>query len=107
MPKSVVQCNWYYRNIFEGEALTDGMKARLDMFRRMGELGYDQVPAGSVCFDVNNFEGLTKYSVENICGESLMGMMQTAWERIDPDWMHVHDNCVKTIAAAKKWYDER
>jgi hypothetical protein len=36
-----------------------------------------------------------------------MGMMQTAWERIDPDWMHVHDNCVKTLKAAKKWYDER
>jgi hypothetical protein len=77
------------------------------MFQRMGELGYDQVPTGSVWSKLDNFEGLTKYCVENIRSESLMGMMQTAWERIDPDWMHVHDNCVKTLKAAKKWYDER
>lgn len=105
MPKTVVQCNWYYRNIFEGEALTDPLRARLEMFVRMGELGYDQVPTGSVCFDVNNFEGLTKYCVENIRESSLMGMMQTAWERIDPNWMHVHDKCVNTVKSAKCWYD--
>ena len=107
MPKSVVQCNWYYRNIFSGEALTDSLRARLEMFKRMGELGYDQVPTGSVCFDVNNFEGLTKYCVENIAESSLMGMMQTAWERIDPNWMHVHEKCVNSVKATKKWYDER
>jgi hypothetical protein len=107
MPKSVVQCNWYYSNVFDGPELTDGQRGRLEMFQRMGELGYDQVPTGSVWSKLDNFEGLTKYCVENIRSESLMGMMQTAWERIDPDWMHVHDNCVKTLKAAKKWYDER
>ena len=107
MPKSVVQCNWYYRNIFSGEGLTDSLRARLEMFARMAELGYDQVPTGSVCFDVNNFEGLTKYCLEHIPTDRIMGMMQTSWERIDPDWMHVHNKCVQTLTSTKKWYDER
>ena len=107
MPKTVVQCNWYYRNVFGGEELTEAQRGRLEMFQRMGELGYDQVPTGSAIFSKENFEGLTKYCVENIRSESLMGMMQTAWERIDPKFMYLHDDCVATLKAAKKWYDER
>ena len=107
MPKSIVQCNWYYTNVFNREELGEYWGGSLDAFLKMDALGYDQVPTGSVWSKLDNFEGLTKYCVENLKGDHLLGMMQTSWERIDPDWMHVHDSCVATLKAAKKWYDER
>ena len=107
MPRSIVQCNWYYTNIFDRDALGDYWGGSLDAFKKMDALGYDQVPTGSVWSKVDNFEGLTKYCVENLSGDHLLGMMQTSWERIDPDWMHVHDSCVKTLTAAKNWYKNR
>ncbi len=55
MPKSVVQCNWYYTNIFDSPTLTEGLNLRLDMFKRMGDLGYTQVPTVSVYSKHDNF----------------------------------------------------
>ena len=107
MPKSVVQCNWYYSNIFDGPEMSEKLQLRLDMFKQMGELGYTQVPTGSVYSKHDNFEGLTKYCIENINHNSLYGMMQTSWERIDPNWMHVHDECIETLTAARNWYLKR
>jgi len=107
MPKSVVQCNWFYTNVFDPKELGEYWGGSMKVFEKLNALGYDQVPTGSVWAKLDNFEGLTKYAVENIRSENLIGLMQTSWERIDPDWMHVHDSCVETLKAAKDWYDNR
>ncbi|MBE6550493.1 MAG: Tat pathway signal protein [Ruminococcaceae bacterium] len=107
MPKSVIQSNWYYSGIFDGPELTDGHKNRLHIYEKLDEAGYDQVPTGSVWSAMENFEGLTKYCTEHISDKSFMGMMQTTWERIDPNWMHVHEKAIKTITDAKTWYENR
>jgi len=105
MPKTVIQNNWYY-----SARLEDGNEhelARLRGFELLDQKGYDQVPAGSTWGAYENFEKLTKYSVEHISEEHLLGMMQTTWERVDPDWMQTHKNAEETIKAAKAWYDNR
>ena len=107
MPKSVVQCNWFYTNVFDPKELGEYWGGSMKVFEKLNALGYDQVPTGSVWAKLDNFEGLTKYAVENIRSENLIGLMQTSWERIDPDWMHVHDSCVQTLKTAKDWYDNR
>jgi len=56
----------------------------------------------SVC---DNIEKLTAFCKENISSEHLLGMMQTTWERIDPDWMHVHHTAAEHIAIAKQQFE--
>jgi hypothetical protein len=107
MPKEVVQNNWYYSNLFgpEDEGFSDWQLNRLSLFQCLDEHGFDQVPTGSTFSHKDNFEKLTKYCVENLSSDRLLGMMQSTWERIDPAWMHVQDLSVETIRRAKQWYD--
>ena len=107
MPKDVVQNNWYYGAEFNPEKLSESGRAHLTFFDKLSERGYDQMPTGSVWSKVENFEGLVRYTAEHIDPSHLLGFMQSAWERTDPAWMHIHKTAADTIAAAKKWYDER
>lgn len=105
MPKSVLQSNWYYNGEFEN--LNENREKMLRCFDVLDQHGFDQIPAGSVWAAQENFERLTRYCVNHISSEHLMGMMQTTWERIDPDWMHVHHTAAERIAAAKQWYETK
>ena len=105
MPKSVLQSNWYYNGEFEN--LNENREKMLRCFDVLDQHGFDQIPAGSVWAAHENLEGLTRYCAEHISPERLLGMMQTTWERIDPDWMHVHHTAAERIAAAKQWYETK
>ncbi len=107
MPKSVVQCGWYYWG-YDGtlEGLTDGRKKMLTAFRALEEHGYDQLPTGSVWADPDNLKALTRYCMENVSPEHWLGMMQTVWEHIEPDFMGQHKLAVDGIIAAKAWYEQ-
>ena len=104
MPKDVVQNNWYYGAEFDPAKLSDSGKAHLTFFDKLSERGYDQMPTGSVWSKVENFEGLVRYTAEHIDPAHLLGFMQSAWERTDPDWMHIHRTAAETIKAARAWY---
>ena len=104
MPKDVVQNNWYYGAEFDPAKLSDSGKAHLTFFDKLSERGYDQMPTGSVWSKVENFEGLVRYTAEHIDPAHLLGFMQSAWERTDPDWMHIHKVAAETISAARQWY---
>jgi len=108
MPKTVVQNNWYYSSRFShaDEGFTEKHQMRLDSFRLLDEHGYDQVPAGSTWSALDNLEKLTVFCKENISSEHLLGMMQTTWEHIDPDWMHIHHAAAEHVAIAKKMYHQ-
>ena len=105
MPKSVIQSNWYYNGSFED--LSEARENRLRCFDVLDRHGFDQVPAGSVWAAHENFEGLTRYCADHISPDRLLGMMQTTWERIDPDWMHVHHAAAERITAAKQWFEAK
>ncbi|MBQ9086401.1 MAG: Tat pathway signal protein [Clostridia bacterium] len=105
MPKSVIQSNWYYGGEFENPSERNEMVLRC--FEELDRHGFDQVPAGSVFSTPENFERLTRYCTEHISPQRFLGMMQTTWERIDPDWMHTHRVAEERIAAAKRWYDAK
>jgi hypothetical protein len=107
MPKSVVQTNWYYGDVFDVSQMEERRQIYVRAFDILSEQGYDQVPAGSVWSKYENFELLTKYCTEHISSESLMGLMQTSWERVAGPWMYRQKEAVDTIAAAKAWYDAR
>ncbi len=110
MPKEVVQSNWYYSGVFypSDEGFTEKHQSRLDAFELLEKHGFDQVPTGSVWSDHDNFEKLTKYCDGRLTDrQRLLGMMQTTWERIDPDWMHVHHSAADHIRIARAWYESK
>jgi hypothetical protein len=105
MPKEVMQQNWYYADVFDPDTLGEAARTHLLFFDKLSERGYDQVPTGSVWSKRENFEGLVRYGKEHIDPATLKGFMQSAWERTDPAWMHVHRAGAETLAAAKSWYE--
>ena len=106
MPRSVVMCGWYYWKCY-GEAVekSESKQRMLAGFKRLSELGFDQVPTASVWAEPDNLEELTAFCAERIDPAHWLGMMQTTWERIDKDWMHVHETALQSIKAAKKIYE--
>ena len=106
MPKEVLQQNWYYRKSFDVDTMDEAGRTYLTFCDKLSAKGYDQVPTGSVWSCEENFEGLVRYCKERIDDEHLLGFMQSAWERTDPAWMHVHEKGAKTLAAARRAYEE-
>lgn len=108
MPKSVVMCGWYYWKCF-GEEIKNSkeLQTMLAGFERLSALGYDQVPTASVWAEPDNLEELVGYCAERIDPSHWLGMMQTTWERIDKDWMHVHKTAINSIKNAMKIYEEK
>lgn len=106
MPKSVIMCGWYYWKCHGdfGEKTASRMHI-LDSFKRLSELGYDQLPTASVWAELDNMPELTQYLVDKLDPEHWLGMMQTTWERIDKDWMHVHENAIAAIKKSKAIYE--
>lgn len=78
MPKSVIQSNWYYSNKFGADA-DEKQQNRLKAFELLDKHGFDQVPTGSNWSYPENMEMLTKYCIDNISSEHLLGFMQTPW----------------------------
>lgn len=108
MPKSVVMCGWYYWKCFGSEiANSKELQTMLAGFERLSALGYDQVPTASVWAEPDNLEELVGYCAERIDPSHWLGMMQTTWERIDKDWMHVHKTAINSIKNAMKIYEEK
>ncbi len=103
MPREVIQSNWYYGGAFfpEDPGYGDYQKKCLVLFDLLEEKGYDQIPTGSVWAEEDNFVKLADYCKKRISPAHFMGMLQTSWERIDPDWMYVHEKAVKQIKLAK------
>ena len=108
MPKSVVMCGWYYWKCFGDEIKNSKeLQTMLAGFERLSKLGYDQVPTASVWAEPDNLEELVGYCAERIDDEHWIGMMQTTWERIDRDWMHVHKTAINSIKNAMNIYENK
>ena len=106
MPKSVVMCGWYYWKCY-GETVesSEYKQKMLASFEKLSALGYDQVPTASVWAEKENLQELTRFCAERIDPEHWLGMMQTTWERIDKDWMHVHKCAIDSIIESKKIFE--
>lgn len=105
MPKSVIQSNWYYGMQFDPATRSENHNTRLRAFETLDKHGFLQVPTGSVFSALENFEQLAAFCKERISKENLIGMMQTTWERIDPNWMHVHQAVPDTFQKAQKIFE--
>lgn len=106
VPKSVVQCVWYYFNKF-GDDMDEMCEVRVRPLKTLDEAGYDIFPTGSIEYFDENLLNLTKYCAENISKEHLLGFMQTTWESVTPERTDYLERGNVALKAAKDWYNQQ
>ena len=78
IPRSVVQCNWYYFDKF-GEDMDEQCFIRVRPFKLLADAGIDQLPGGSTEYYRNNLEKMAEYLRDNIDPAHILGMLETTW----------------------------
>ncbi len=107
MPKTVVQCNWYYWPKFSGADLNDRTRIMLECYEVLDRAGYDQVPAGSNCVCRDNITLLVQYCSDKVSPEHLLGFMQTPWMLMIEHNEERLNQAADSFAETKKWWDDR
>lgn len=106
MPKSVMQSNWYYGQ-FVGLRDTDAGCARLRVYEKLSQLGYDQIPSCSTW--ANNINPYQTVAVGKnfISSDSLKGFMTIPWTSTHRDSIYTLQNdAYRLYLARKKLYPE-
>ncbi len=98
MPRSVLQSNWYYGNLFTySEAEANYIRA----YSVLDEHGYDQVPTGSIWGTRENFTQLAQYCQKALKQEQLLGYLQTAWKPTLTECRYWHLDAIQLLHKAK------
>jgi len=102
MPKSVLQSNWYYSTSFDMNELKEPSKTYLDLYRKLDEYGYDQVPTGSNHSNDINMKGTVEYCKNVINRSKLLGFMTAPWRPTLPACLDTHKAAIDQLADAMK-----
>jgi len=104
MPKSVLQCNWYYGEKFDKSQTY--VKAYIDLAKE----GYDQLPTASndgiIYGNANNksIGNTVDFCSENIDSNHLLGFMQTFWMPTIEKFRPYIIQAIELTGAAKQKY---
>ena len=81
-PKSVLQCNWYYRQWFDfaDKTFPKFRHIHLKTFLDIEKAGFEQTVCGSNWATDDNMVPLVKFGRDNIAPERLKGFMMATWE---------------------------
>ena len=90
IPLDVIQSNWYYSDVFEFPEtpegwLAQGQKKFVDAYRRLNNLGYDQIPVGSNWAFTNNYGLNAAYCERTLPREKLLGFGIAPWYATSED----------------------
>ena len=105
MPKSVVQSDWFYFRAYEGFTDPTGWDKCFNAFRRLEELGYDQIPTASTWNNGKCTEQVVAHC-KNVVDESrLLGFATAAWYRTTMDDIYFLKHDAHRLCMAKnKFY---
>jgi len=103
MPKSVLQSNWYYGDIFEG--IEDQNQQRyVEAYLELEAHGYDQIPTGSNWSTPLNMERTVEYLRDKIAAERLLGFMTAPWHPTLETYRDHHAAAIQQLGAqAAQW----
>ncbi|MBR5448529.1 MAG: family 20 glycosylhydrolase, partial [Clostridia bacterium] len=81
IPRSVVQCNWYYFSRYADDYTTLDEEAliRVRPFHLFAEAGIDQLPTASTEYDLKSLTYMADYLASHIDNSRILGFMQTTW----------------------------
>jgi hypothetical protein len=96
MPKSILQSNWYYYNVFTRRNYYAKNYCLLE------EHGYDQVPTGSIYSYPDNMERTVPFCEKVISREHLKGFMMAPWFMTMPSRRDKHMLAIEQLAKARK-----
>lgn len=108
MPKSVLQSNWYYGDVFEnfpapevplGQTLVDETHVRA--YLELAERGYDQIPTGSNWSNDLNMEGTVAFLSKNLDASQLLGFMTAPWSITLEEMRDKHFAAVDQLGRAR------
>ncbi|MCM8825137.1 MAG: Tat pathway signal protein, partial [Candidatus Omnitrophica bacterium] len=101
MPKSVLQSNWYYGNVFNKQV--SYVKAYLELEKHC----YDQIPTGSNWLFAENFTMTVDYCKKHIAPERLLGFLQTSWRATLKYWHKAHLNAIREVKKGIEIYSSK
>lgn len=112
MPKSVLQSNWYYySNSLEKselEKIAEPTRSRymnyINLYHKLQEHGFDQVPTGSNHATDGNMVGTVEYCKKIIDPKHLKGFMQSVWRPTLPGCQQTHLNAVDQLRDGMKLF---
>lgn len=107
IPKSVVQCNWYYFNRYADDYTTLDEEAliRVRPFHLFAEAGIDQLATGSSEYNAYCITEMAKYLAEKIDNTHLLGFMQTTWSETTAEREEELLTSAKQLGDAKRIYE--
>ena len=107
MPKSVVQCNWYYGENFDLNPSNEQNQKYVKAYLDLENAGYDQIPTGS--YHENNEKSIlntVKFCEKNVSNTRLLGFLQTFWKPTIEEYRDRILKGVELAGDAKGWYKE-
>ncbi len=110
MPRSVLQSNWYYGLGFEGDhdpRTRARTKIRCDMYGKLADAGFDEIPCGSNHDTDKNFGVMVPFCDKVIAPERLKGFMTAPWFATVPYMEKRLLRAVDQVEAAMKARAER
>lgn len=110
MPKSVIQCNWYYGDRFDGADVNlpgDHHSNCLHCFELLDRHGFDQMPTGSNCYGAEeNLKGLTKFCAARLDPDRFLGLLDAPWGSVRRQAAERHDRSATHLGEARAWFEE-
>ncbi len=104
-PKSVIPMVWYYDCKYYGE-LPEFFFIRVRPMKALIDAGFEIMCAGSTAFHLENFELLTDYCKKNLDQTKFLGLCQTVWQSVTPEYQqHLQDGVDTLKRAVKIWED--
>lgn len=99
MPKSVLQSNWYYGEVFDPSGMPESRRPHVEAYEWLDRAGFDQVPTGSNFSSDVNFAGTVGFCDERCSPGLLKGYMMAPWTRT----FAIHEN--KSLQAVAQMAD--
>ena len=104
MPKTVLQSNWYYGDVFGedapgGAAVWPQVRKYVQTYLDLDRAGFDQVPTGSNWSNDVNFGGTVDFCRGNLSPERLKGFLMAPWFFTLPAWQAKLTEAVDQVAA--------
>lgn len=104
MPKSVLQSNWYYNNIFDlkDPKLSKYHARGLALFEKLEKAGFDQMPCGSNYRYRENFAALIRHCDGIVSPDRNKGYLLAPWGRTTANMRSRQDEAVAVIAEVNR-----
>jgi hypothetical protein len=98
MPKSVLQSNWHYGNIYENNKVVD--ERPVNLYMDLEENGFDQIPTGSNYSTDTNMRQTVEHCSEIIHPSRLYGFLIAPWRPTLPQCIDKHKSAISQLHKA-------